>query len=415
MENQKIPEVRFKEFESDWITTSLGKISNIQRGLTYKPSYIVQNGDKGIRVLRSSNIDEDTFVLSEEDVFVKKDAVKIPFIENGDILVTAANGSNHLVGKHTIVKELTDDTVHGGFMLSVKTENSQFINAWMSSNEYSKILQLVQGGNGAIGNLSRGVLIETKMTIPAELPEQTAIGQLFSTLDDLLSAHKDNLSNYQTFKSTMLSKMFPKHGQTVPEIRLAGFDGEWEEMMLGEHSRIIAGGTPKTKIKDYWNPKEIPWMSSGEINNKFLNFTYDLISKKGLANSSAKWVRKHSVLIALAGQGKTRGTVAVNNIDLTTNQSIAAIEPDASVNYLFLFYELEKRYDELRQISSGDGTRGGLNKKIISEIRVKLPLIEEQQAIGKFFANLDDMILATQSKVDELEILKKKLLQEMFV
>lgn len=271
-----------------------------------------------------------------------------------------------------------------------------------------------QGLTSDTWNLKYPLLKEIKVNYPF-LPEQTAIGQLFSTLDDLLSAHKDNLSNYQTFKSTMLSKMFPKHGQTVPEIRLAGFDGEWEEIMLGEHSRIIAGGTPKTKIKDYWNPKEIPWMSSGEINNKFLNFTYDLISKKGLANSSAKWVRKHSVLIALAGQGKTRGTVAVNNIDLTTNQSIAAIEPDTSVNYLFLFYELEKRYDELRQISSGDGTRGGLNKKIISEIRVKLPLIEEQQAIGKFFANLDDMILATQSKVDELEILKKKLLQEMFV
>lgn len=271
-----------------------------------------------------------------------------------------------------------------------------------------------QGLTSDTWNLKYPLLKEINVSFPS-LSEQSAIGSLFQTLDELLSAYKDNLANFQAFKASMLSKMFPKAGQSTPEIRLDGFDGEWEELRLGEHSNIVTGGTPKTGNKTYWEPEEIPWMSSGEINKKVLNSTDVMISKIGLENSSAKWVKKHSVLIALAGQGKTRGTVAINNVALTTNQSIAAIEPDKDLNYKFLYANLDKRYEELRMISSGDGTRGGLNKKIISDISITIPRIEEQKAIGNFFAEVDKLILSYQEKINELEILKKKLLQDMFV
>ena len=252
-------------------------------------------------------------------------------------------------------------------------------------------------------------------TLVPSLPEQSAIGSLFRTLDDLLASFKDNLANYQSLKATMLSKMFPKAGQTVPEIRLDGFDDEWEIVKLGDNCRIITGGTPRTGVKEFWNPKEIPWMSSGEINKKILNETEEMISYIGLENSSAKWVKQNSVLIALAGQGQTRGRVAINKIPLTTNQSIAAIETNDNIDFLFLYTDLSRRYDELRLISSGDGTRGGLNKTIISNLELNLPTLEEQQAIGSYFSNLDNLITAHQEKISQLETLKKKLLQDMFV
>jgi len=78
-------------------------------------------------------------------------------------------------------------------------------------------------------------------------------------------------------------------------------------------AEIIAGGTPRTEVEDYWIPKEIPWLSSGEVHKKYIEYTDDMISAKGMQNSSAKMIRENSVLIALAGQGKTRGTVAINN------------------------------------------------------------------------------------------------------
>lgn len=167
-------------------------------------------------------------------------------------------------------------------------------------------------------------------------------------------------------------------------------------------------------MMNYWEPKEIPWLSSGEVNKKRLNETDNMISKEGLENSSARWVKENSIMIALAGQGKTRGTVAVNNIPLTTNQSIAAIEPDETLNFEFIFQNLSKRYDELRMMSSGDGTRGGLNKNIIYDVMIAAPIIEEQQKIGVFFKLLDETIAQNGRKVDLLKQLKQSYLQKIF-
>ncbi|MXI85963.1 restriction endonuclease subunit S [Sphaerochaeta halotolerans] len=173
----------------------------------------------------------------------------------------------------------------------------------------------------------------------------------------------------------------------------------WEQRKLGDLAEILTGGTPNTQIIDYWFPKEIPWLSSGEVNKKRILSTDNMISKIGFDNSSARWVKKESVLIALAGQGKTRGTVAINAIPLTTNQSIAGIEPNDSMNSEFIFQNFEKRYDEIRSMSSGDGSRGGLNKQIISNITLMVPVLEEQSNIGLFFRNLDNLITLHQRRL----------------
>lgn len=201
----------------------------------------------------------------------------------------------------------------------------------------------------------------------------------------------------------------------VPRLRFRGFSEDWELCKLGDCSEILTGGTPKTSISEYWEPKKIPWMSSGEVNKRRLDKTDNMISEEGLDNSSARWIKKHSVLIALAGQGKTRGTVAVNNINLTTNQSIAAIVPNDNLHYEFIYQNLTKRYDELRMISSGDGTRGRLNKQIVSDVIILSPSKEEQIRIGAFFKRLDYAITLHQRKSDQLKELKKAYLQVMFV
>lgn len=121
-----------------------------------------------------------------------------------------------------------------------------------------------------------------------------------------------------------------------------------------------------------------------------------MISKNGLANSSAKMIKKNSVLIALAGQGKTRGTVAINRISLSTNQSIAAMSFNDDIVPEFVFSNLENRYDEIRAISSGDGSRCGLNKQLVGDIIIPYTNKEEQQKIGQHFSNLDHLITLHQ-------------------
>lgn len=200
----------------------------------------------------------------------------------------------------------------------------------------------------------------------------------------------------------------------VPKRRFKNYFNNWDNKKIAEFCDIKTGGTPSTLISEYWHPHEIPWMSSGEVNKKRIYNTDVYISEKGHDNSSARWIKAYSILIALAGQGKTRGTVAINTIPLTTNQSIAAIETFGGFDSEFLYQNLGSRYDELRTISSGDGSRGGLNKKIISEVNVCLPSSKEQQKIGNFFKHLDQMISLEQRKLEKTKALKSAYLAEMF-
>lgn len=199
-----------------------------------------------------------------------------------------------------------------------------------------------------------------------------------------------------------------------PKIRFKGFNDDWEQRKVYDMAEIVVGGTPSTAIERYWHPKQIPWLSSGEVHKKNITYTDDKISEEGLNNSSARIVKENSILIALAGQGKTRGTVAINRIPLSTNQSIAAITFNKSVQPEFVFSNLESRYDEIRKMSSGDGARGGLNKQLVGEILIPYTSLEEQKQIGDYFKSLDHLITLHQRKCEQTKKLKKYMLQNMF-
>ena len=173
-----------------WEQRKLGTEVKFKRGLTYSPNDIVKSG---VRVLRSSNIDEDTFVCSDdEDVFVQSKAINIEYVKNGDILITAANGSVRLVGKHALIHGIKENTmVHGGFMLlATNTKVPNFINASMSSSWYRKFIEIyVAGGNGSIGNLNQNDLASQFVLFP-NIKEQEKIGQLFEQVDTLITLHQ---------------------------------------------------------------------------------------------------------------------------------------------------------------------------------------------------------------------------------
>ena len=211
--------------------------------------------------------------------------------------------------------------------------------------------------------------------VPQDIEEQEKIGECFFKLDHLITLHQ--CKDYQNSNEPFF---------------------DWEQRKVSDVAEIIAGGTPSTKENSYWEPKEIPWLSSGEVHKKYITFTDDMISQIGMNNSSAKMVAKDSVLIALAGQGKTRGTVAINRIPLTTNQSIAAMTFNEDFIPEFVFYNLENRYDEIRRMSSGDGSRGGLNKQLVGDIEIPYTEKEEQERIGSFFEALDHLITLHQRK-----------------
>lgn len=146
---------------------------------------------------------------------------------------------------------------------------------------------------------------------------------------------------------------------------------------------VVAGATPKSGVAEYWEGGTIPWMSSGEVNKGTVFETDKFITKAAYAATSTKLVPAGSVVVALAGQGKTRGTVARTRVELCTNQSLAAIVVAETMDADFLYHYLGTQYRQLREVSSGDGTRGGLNLKMIRAYRVPVPALAIQQEIVK--------------------------------
>ena len=152
-------------------------------------------------------------------------------------------------------------------------------------------------------------------------------------------------------------------------------------LKISEFANCCAGATPSTSKSEYWDNGTIPWMSSGEVNNIQIYGTEKKITKLGYNSSSTKMLPINTVVIALAGQGKTRGMVAITRTEVCTNQSLCGVIPDNRVDNEYLFYYLQSRYKDLRRISSGDGTRGGLNLKMIGDYIVPVPCLEKQRKI----------------------------------
>lgn len=172
-----------------WEQRKFSDVAVIRRGLTYSPTNIVDGAD-GVRVLRSANINEDHFVLNDDDVFVDEGAVNIDLVHDGDILITAANGSPRLFGKRARISDLPGKTVHGGFMLVASSPYSDFLCASMGSSWYRRFLATgVAGGNGAIGNLDSKALGETTIAVPNDA-EIDKLGNFFTRLDSLITLHQ---------------------------------------------------------------------------------------------------------------------------------------------------------------------------------------------------------------------------------
>ena len=187
---------------------------------------------------------------------------------------------------------------------------------------------------------------------------------------------------------------------------------DWEVKKINQFAKVTAGATPPTGISKYWNG-EIRWMNSGELNYKKVFEVNGRISEEGLKSTSTKLLPSNCVLIGLAGQGKTRGTVAMNMVQLCTNQSIAAIIPNGKFWEEYLYHNLDSRYDELRNISTGEGGRGGLNLGLIGSLNIPLPPLPEQKAIAELLSTWDRAIEKTQELIKLKELRKKYLMQQL--
>ena len=182
---------------------------------------------------------------------------------------------------------------------------------------------------------------------------------------------------------------------------------------IQELTDIIIGGTPNRDVNEYWECGTIPWVKTTELQNNLIKEVDEYITEKGLNSSSAKLVPPGTVLIAMYGQGKTRGMTAYLNIEACTNQACACILPSDQINQTFLWKFLILSYDDLRGMAKG-GNQPNLNGTIIKNYPILYPPIELQEQFAAFVEQTDKSKVAIQKALDEAQLLFDSLMQKYF-
>ena len=393
-EKQNIPEIRFEGFTDPWEQRKFSDVAVIRRGLTYSPTNIVDGAD-GVRVLRSSNINEDHFVLNDDDVFVDESAVNIDLVHDGDILITAANGSPRLVGKRARISDLPGKTVHGGFMFVASSPCSDFLCASMGSSWYRRFLATgVAGGNGAIGNLDSKALGETIIAVPNDA-EIDKLGNFFTRLDSLITLHQRKYDKLCTVKKSMLDKMFPKPGETEPEIRFEGYTDPWEQRKLGELCTISKGhGYSKADIRDAGTPLILYGRLYTQYESRIENVDTFAVEQEGSLLSKGNEVivpasGETAEDIAVASSVRRSGIIFGGDLNVVT--PVSKLDPD----YIALAITYSKAHDDLAKRAQGKSVVH-VHGNDIAEVEIPYPSESEQKRISTVILGLDSLITLHQ-------------------
>ena len=217
-------------------------------------------------------------------------------------------------------------------------------------------------------------LLKSDIAVPPLATQQaivTRIETLFAELDKAVQHLRTAQQQLKTYRQAVLNHW------------LNNDDGKWEMVKLGEVADINTGSTPKRGNKEYWENGTIPWITSGETNNQYIIKATEFITTKAVAETNCKIIAKGSLVIAMYGEGKTRGKCAELSIDATTNQALACITfTDSRMYKNFAKWFFEKNYEDMRMLSSG-GVQPNLNLGIIKNMILPLPPLAEQQRIVK--------------------------------
>lgn len=263
-------------------------------------------------------------------------------------------------------------------------------------------------------NLDVPAFRNIKISYPKSLSEQQRIvailNEVFAAIAKAKANAEENLKNSKELFESYLHGVFENKS-----------DG-WINTTIGETCNLQTGGTPSTSKKEFYEGGTIKWLVSGDINLKVINDCEGRITELGMNSSNTKYLPVNSVLIALNGQGKTRGTVAMLRTKATCNQSLVSIFPKDEKILLpeLVFSNLEGRYDEIRKMTGDGGNdRRGLNMPLIRSIKFSYPKnITEQKEIIKKLENLraetKKLEAIYQQKINDLEELKKSVLQKAF-
>lgn len=382
--DNKVPEIRFKEYSGEWNAVTLSNVIDVRSGKDYKhlgkgniPVY--GTGGYMLSVDSALSNDEDAIGIGRKGTIDKPYILRAPF--------------------------WTVDTLF--YAVPFSSFNLDFLFCLFQKIDWKKYDE-----STGVPSLSKVAINNIPVYATKEL-EQATIGNYFQKLDVLINQHQQKHDKLSTLKKAMLEKMFPKQGETIPEIRFKGFSGAWEEKELGtDVAEIIGGGTPSTSISEFWNG-DIDWYSPTEIgNNVYAEGSQKKITALGLKNSSAKILPAGNTVLFTSRAGI--GDMAILAKPGATNQGFQSFIVKDGFSPYFI-YSAGKQIKEFALKHASGSTFLEISGKQLGCMVILIPNFEEQTAIGNYFQKLDTLINQHQQQITKLNNIKQACLSKMFV
>ncbi|WP_275723909.1 restriction endonuclease subunit S [Vibrio furnissii] len=313
------------------------------------------------------------------------------------------------VARSAIVSEQFDEYVIVADCVKMTPDSQKidlnFLNWAINSEVVKTQAELVSTGTTRI-RISLGELKKLKVPYPSH-DEQTKIANFLdhetAKIDTLIEKQQQLIKLLKEKRQAVISHAVTKGLNPQAPMKDSGVEwlGEvpehWGVGKLGYYSRVINGSTPSKVNQSYWDKREVPWLSSGSVNQYNITTASDYISEKALKECSVELLPVGTLVMGMIGQGKTRGMSAITHIEATINQNLAAIIPDNRLDSEYGHLVLQAAYNEIRECARG-GNQAALNCELISNFKVTVPSIDEQKQI----------VVDTNAKLNRFDQIIKK-------
>ena len=396
-----------------WAWRPLGELFKIDAGKTM--SATARKGTDKTPFLRTSNVLWDEVDTSSVDeMSIPEHELPAKLLKPGDLLVCEGGEIGRAAIWNGKVKPMSFQNHLHRLRPVVPNVESRFYVFFLQCAFTQLHLFDGEANKTTIPNLSRSRLASLDVPQPP-LGEQQAIVAALSQIRGALKGQNQAIAVTQELKHTALHNLFT-HGlrsEDQKETEIGSLPESWDVSSLDKHFSVATGGTPSRRIPELWKHGTVPWVKTTEIKYNIIQSTEEHITQAGLEQSSAKMFPAGTLLLAMYGQGVTRGKVAILGIEATCNQACAAIQPrNLAVDTKFLYHFLTYRYDSIRQLAHG-GQQQNLSLQIIRGCPIAVPSIVEQRVIVTILDSIDHKINHHQRKKAVLEELFKVLLHKL--
>ena len=402
-EQEKVPEIRFAGFTDPWEQRKASEVFQI----------VDDRGHPTLPVL-SATQNQGMIYRDDSGRYIGHDEsneIGYKRVLPGDFVVHLRSFQGGFA--HSQYEGITSPA-YTVFRAKEPTSHSdRFWKHWFMSEHFIAGLSTVTYGIRDGRSISVDEFMNTFLAFPA-VEEQAAISRLFDYLDDLITLHQRKYDKLVVFKKSMLEKMFPKDGESVPEIRFAGFTDPWEQRKLENLASFGGGHTPPMADAGNYVDGKILWITSQDVKQHYIENTTTMISEKGAATLT---LYPSDSIVIVARSGILRHTIPVAKLrkPATVNQDIKVIQTvDSCDSSWLLQYFIASNKTLLREYGKTGTTVESIDFAKMKSTALMVPYIEEQQAIGSFFSRLDDLITLHQRKLELLQNIKKSLLDKMF-